>query len=63
MRNIARITAIIIYNLIVPFQLLRLNGNILSNKSGDNNTNNMAIKNIDFNKLDVKYDETKMSLT
>ena len=62
MRNITRITAISIYNLIVPFQLLRLNGNILSNKSGDNNTNNMAIKNIDCNKLDVKYDETKMSL-
>lgn len=63
MRNIARIAAISIYNLIVPFQLLRLNGNILSNKSGDNDTNNMAIENIDCNKLDVKYDETKMSLT
>lgn len=49
MRNITRITAISIYNLIVPFQLLRLNGNILSNKSGDNNTNNMAIENIAIN--------------
>lgn len=54
MRNIARITAISIYNFIVPLQLLRLNGNILSNKSGDNNKNNTAIKNIDCNKLDVK---------
>lgn len=63
MRNIARITAISIYNFIVPLQLLRLNGNILSNKSGDNNKNNVAIKNIDCNKLDVKYDETRMSFT
>lgn len=47
MRNIARITAISIYNFIVPLQLLRLNGNSLSKKSGDNNTNNMAIENID----------------
>ena len=63
MGNIARITAISIYNFIVPLQLLRLNGNILSNKSGDNNKNNTAIKNIDCNKLDVKYDETRMSFT